>query len=815
MGHHHSKKYGHNTDEIFDHHKKKRDEKKSNDNDKGKGKGKGHRHSTESAHIHKTKKERSGSELIAGIKSDDEIGNALKQVPLFSSLSPGDRGELGGALLAQQFEEDQVIFEQGDPGEAFYIIVEGTVSVDNKYQGDDGQIHTRNISKLTAGDYFGEASLLTHEVRGATVTAKGGPVLAMTLERAMFEALFISKHIVVNWATRRAAMISERLSQKAPELLVAVDEASKQKNADDEKLIEGAVADNIFFMDMDEEHRKKIIKEMYKVKFDKDSLVLKNGTINYYFYVVAEGKFSEENSDHPEWGDKPKIHESGSAFGDIALMHITDNHSQVKALETSVCWAIDRFKFQSISKDLGEEKYHRYCAFLKEVETLNVLSSFERSKIAEALEEVTFEANATIMTKGEQGDSMYIVESGEAVVFLVDDEGNHKESTTCQKGTIFGERALAMDEPRAATVKAGTAGCVCVQIDRATFGILLGPLSDIFKKRIASYEKKPPRKREWKPIQIERSDLKNCGTLGKGSFGFVTLEQDKRNPEAYYALKAVSKHTVVATKQQGHIMSEKETMCELSHPCLVNLVATFQTPNQLFFLLEAGMGGDLFTVLRKDRLFPENTARFYAASVVAGFEFMHSCNTVYRDLKPENLLLDHVGYLKITDFGFAKKITGKTWTLCGTPEYLAPEIVGGKGHGFGVDWWTVGILVYELLVSYTPFYDRDQMMMYRKIARGNFHFPSQVSKDAKDLIRGLLTTNPLQRLGVTRGGAKTIRNHPFFSAHGFSFAKLVQRKLKPPKTPVLKTAKNLSREKAPTPTPYNAAKYGTEWCEGF
>ena len=213
---------------------------------------------------------------------------------------------------------------------------------------------------------------------------------------------------------------------------------------------------------------------------------------------------------------------------------------------------------------------------------------------------------------------------------------------------------------------------------------------------------------------VDWAKLKVLGTLGRGSFGHVQLVSDARTG-AQYALKSVWKAQIVETQQQGHIMSEKRVMETLQHPFLNTFHGTFQSRNKLHFLLEPCLGGELFTVLRQRRLFPEDAARFYAASVVLAFAYMHSKDTVYRDLKPENLMLTAEGYLKVADFGFAKKITGKTWTLCGTPDYLAPEIVASRGHGKGVDWWTLGVLIFEMLASYPPFYDEDQIRTYNKI----------------------------------------------------------------------------------------------------
>jgi len=228
----------------------------------------------------------------------------------------------------------------------------------------------------------------------------------------------------------------------------------------------------------------------------------------------------------------------------------------------------------------------------------------------------------------------------------------------------------------------------------------------------------------------------------------------------------------------------------LKHPFCIRLHNTYKDKNRLYFLLEPSLGGELFSVLRARTLFDEDTARFYAGSVVLAFEYMHSKNIIYRDLKPENLLLDDRGFLKVTDFGFAKELlTGRTWTLCGTPDYLAPEIVAGKGHGKGVDWWTLGVFIYEMLASYPPFYDEDPMKTYAKIMHGNITFPSHFSKEAVNLVQKLLHHKPTKRLGVVKGGAKLIKKHAWFK--NFDFDKLYNREVKPPIVPKIKSAEDL------------------------
>lgn len=278
----------------------------------------------------------------------------------------------------------------------------------------------------------------------------------------------------------------------------------------------------------------------------------------------------------------------------------------------------------------------------------------------------------------------------------------------------------------------------------------------------------------------KRAALKHIGVLGKGAYGLVTLVEDE-NTKITYALKAIKKRKIVDNSLEPYILTEKNIMQKLNSPFLVNLVATYMNSKQLFFLLEVCLGGDLWNILKKEKCFDEPTTRFYSACVIEAFAHMHTCSIVYRDLKPENLVLNAAGYLKITDFGFAKEISDRTYTLCGTPDYMAPEVIAGKGHSFGVDWWTLGILMFEMLSSTPPFVDHDENKKYKKILKCHVKFPRFFSKPAKTLILGLLRKKQTRRLGVKRGGPDLIRAHPFFSqAPGWSWSELQAQTMKAP-----------------------------------
>lgn len=344
---------------------------------------------------------------------------------------------------------------------------------------------------------------------------------------------------------------------------------------------------------------------------------IKQGDLGDNLYVVEEGEFNVFVN-----GKKVAVRGKGTCFGELALMYNSPRAATCTAVGNCLVWVIDRFAFRRIVTDLSEKKFDLYVGFLKKVELLSPLAEYERKKIAEALEELSFNIGHTIFKQGDEGDAMYLVYNGEVKISKSENGGAENEVARCKLGDYFGERALMTNEPRAATAVA-TSNVQLLKLDRNAFHLLLGPLEDIMKKQVEAYDQKPAEKKtpERTLPQINFTDLKVLGTLGKGSFGHVQLVQDKNNGSTY-ALKAVSKAQIVQTGQQCHVMSEKKAMMLFDHPFLIKLFATYKDKNRLYFLLEPSLGGELFSVLRERTLFDEDTARFYAGSVILAFEYM-------------------------------------------------------------------------------------------------------------------------------------------------------------------------------------------------
>uniref|UniRef100_F1L2J9 Serine/threonine-protein kinase sgk-1 n=1 Tax=Ascaris suum TaxID=6253 RepID=F1L2J9_ASCSU len=289
------------------------------------------------------------------------------------------------------------------------------------------------------------------------------------------------------------------------------------------------------------------------------------------------------------------------------------------------------------------------------------------------------------------------------------------------------------------------------------------------------------------------SDFDFLKTIGKGSFGRVYLVRHRVNRKLY-AMKVMGKEHIKKRNEVKHIMAERNVLISnVNHPFLVALHYSFQTKDKLYFVLDYLNGGELFFHLQKERHFSEARSRFYTAEIGSALGHLHDNNIIYRDLKPENLLLDRSGHVILTDFGLCKENmnpTDTTETFCGTPEYLAPEILLKKPYDRTVDWWCLGSVLYEMLVGLPPFYSKDRAEMYERILHQKLAVPPTVTPSCRDILNKLLDKVCDRRLGAV-DDFNEIKSHSFFTP--IDFEKLQRKELKPPFVPKIKDELDVSQ----------------------
>jgi len=266
---------------------------------------------------------------------------------------------------------------------------------------------------------------------------------------------------------------------------------------------------------------------------------------------------------------------------------------------------------------------------------------------------------------------------------------------------------------------------------------------------------------------------------------------EKKDTKQVYAMKILKKSVIAARGEVEHTRTEKSVLSKLNHPFLAKLHWSFQSEEHLYLVMDFVNGGELFHHLVIEKRFTEERAKFYAAEIVSGIEYLHNEGIIYRDLKPENLLLSHTGHIVMTDFGLSKEglhaEDARTGTFCGTPEYLAPEIIKGDEYTKAIDWWSVGTLVYEMLTGLPPFYSEDVENMYQKIMTTDIDFSkTNFSPEAQDLVKKFLNRDPVQRLQ----DPQDIRHHPWF--RGIDWEKLEDMEVTPPFLPRVRSPDDVS-----------------------
>lgn len=414
-----------------------------------------------------------------------------------------------------------------------------------------------------------------------------------------------------------------------------------------------------------------------------------------------------------------------------------------------------------------------------------------------AMAKRNFAPGDVILRQGQQHDTFYVIEKG-SVDTLVDGSNVGK----IQGPYAFGELGLLTNGKSPATIKS-SAGIYSSfwMVTREDFRVAMSVAngaSGESKEEAAPWKKQmatKPQNRGEDMFAGKTGVLVGCQimrTIGTGTFGRVKLVQESTTKKIM-ALKCMQKARIFSKNQVANVIAERTALGEIDHPFVPKLFGTWQDSDQLYLFMEPVQGGDLWSLLYRKDVLPcshllglqENTARAYAAMVLEALTAIHDAGYTYRGLKPEDLLMDAEGYLNVIDFGFAKKIPdgASSNTLCGTLEYLAPEMILAKGHNRAVDYWAYGILIYELCFGKTPFVDEHASKVCMKIVYSKrcLSLPNGISRNLRGILNALLTAEPAKRLGMARGGDQCVKHHPWFL--DVDFSKIARKKYITPYRP--------------------------------
>jgi len=666
------------------------------------------------------------------------IKDALADNFVFASLDSSELNKLIFAMEEYTVDAGTDIITQGDIGDYFYVIENGAV----KFTVDGAE-----VGKTGTGDAFGELALLYNCPRAATCTALD----ACDLWR-------------VDQETFRKILASQSLKhdEETKELLRKVPFLSK-------------LDDNIL---------NKIATASTTVKYAKDEVIVRKGDEGNVFYIIKSGKVKVSDI---EIGDAKYVDQElgvGEFFGERALITSEPRVANITAVESCTALALSKEIFTKVLGNLNE-------AILKtqDIRKLKGIPIFANSKVlpnelsalANFLKEVEYEEGANIFTEGETVDpALYIIRSGKVTI------ASKSGVNVLTSGAFFGEDTLVIEEGATSVTANNTATCT----EKCVLGALsLASLEEVIgdTSRLGKLEQNTGKL----DTSVKYEDLNRHKILGSGTFGQVWLCSSKTDKTKVYALKIQNKRELLGHHQVDGVLREKAVMASLDHVFVIKLVNTFQDEKSLYMLLKLVQGGELFSILHtssRDGV-KESSAKFYAACILKGLAYMHDRHILYRDLKPENVLIDSTGYCVIVDLGFAKVVMDKTYTLCGTPLYLAPEVILSRGHDKGADYWSLGVLIYEMIFGGTPFFDNhiDQITLFKRIVRGQFMFPPvNSSSESQDLIKRLMEKRPTERLGTFAKGHHDISEHPWFA--GIDFNKVQKKEMKAPWVPKIKNA---------------------------
>lgn len=744
-------------------------------------------------------------------KSYTQTLQFLANVQLLKRLPKDQHPQLAAAMDRAEFPAGHVVIKQGDPGAEFFVIKSGEARVEVTTNGT-----TNTVAKLKAGDYFGEIALLRDEPRAATIVAESA-LNTFKITREKFQSLGLNDKL--QFAARKAVgggrnrVIAKPPTEKTPEERALFAEALR-KNEN----LQATVT-------LDDDRIQRICDVSWKEEVEEGRELITEGDLTAdYFYVVQEGSFEvivsddidDQDADGVEPGNSaealsaPKVTSRpvgeltrGGSFGELALLYLVPRAATVKAKQKSSVWVIDRTNFKNILMKVSDKKIAEYVRHLDHVTILESLLQEEKKALAQALVEMHFTKSEIIVKQGEAGNTFYILYDGEVIVTKDDVEQVRLTATTGGKAQFFGERALLNNEARAATVTVSSETAKALALDRDSFNMLLGPLEDIIKQSQSQGRSgnRPSQlgKASMKAAaldterkRIRRKDLARIGLLGCGGFATVELMEHRVTKETY-AMKCLSKGYIVQTGMQDSVMNERNILLMTNSPFIIKLFEAYSGSQTLYFLMEAALGGELYaTYNRKGLHGSEKHAKYYIAGVVLAFEHLHERHVIYRDLKPENLLLTEHGHLKVTDMGLAKFVIGKTYTTCGTPDYFAPEVIASIGHTNAVDWWTLGILLYELLSGAPPFESPNPMQVYSKVMKGihRVPFPKKCQGTAEILIKSLLKKEPSERLPMRPGGVKNVKESEWYK--DFDWAAHLDGTMTAPYVPVVKSKTDIA-----------------------
>lgn len=760
----------------------------------------------------------------------DFLFDALDDNFVFDVIDDETKREFVTAMQKEVVKEGQWVMHQGDIGDFFYVVAEGEVAYFVEQGLEPGDISSTrmlaegempsqaSVGNTAKGGTFGELALLYRQARAVSVRATTALTL-FKIDQNTFRQLLMAKKV--------------------------------QGRDDVMKLLK----DSSIFQDLGNSELKKLANAFTLIAYDEGERIVNKGDVGNILYIVKSGEVKLHNIGHGLSKFEDQFLKEGGYFGERALFESEHRGRAANVTAVTECslFAISKETCEQIIGPIEQAiMYASHSRFLSCIPSLSGLEPAEINRCVKFLKEEHFKKNEKIIAQGK----LYVIEEGEALMMHKHGIANgDKEGETAlvrlKEGDYFGdiwsddiqdERGTQMNEN---TINVES-DLVCLTLSSSDIKTVVGELAlgqmerQIKMEMVSMVKSKKFASRN----TMKLSEVKRIRILGEGAFGKVWLVTPNEAPPSpikpkIYALKVISKRQLIQVKLVAGVLREKNVMESIKHPFLLNLVQTFQDENYVYLMLNLIQGGELFDLLydnngtittnaewtkstywksfgREDdktliqgKGVGARRAVFYSACVIEAFAHLRNRRIVYRDLKPENVMINSSGYCVVVDMGFAKVVLDKTYTMCGTPEYIAPEVILNMGHGHAADHWSIGCLLFELIVGHTPFYNvkaMDHINLMKRIVKADYKYPefcSQLSPNSqgldktlfgwKDLTNQLLQNNAAERLGNLQGGIDDILSHDWFT--NVDFHEFRYQKVPAPWLPVVKNPLDSSNNK--------------------